>query len=56
MTMKPSPDMSISFRTIPEIGQLLQIGDSEIEIIQANHQKIPTHENSPSGESTKIGL
>ena len=28
--------------TIPEIGQHLQIGQSEIEILQANHQKIQT--------------
>ena len=44
------------FGTIPEIGQLLQIGDSEIEIIQANHQKIQLMKIRHSGESTEIGL
>ena len=42
--------------TIPEPGQHLQIGDSDFEILQANHQKIQLMRIRHSIESTEIGL
>jgi len=42
--------------TIPEPGQHLQIGDSDFEIVQANHQKIQLMRIRHSIESTEIGL
>ena len=40
--------------TIPQSGQRLQIGESEFEILQANHQKIQSMKIRQSNDQTEI--
>ena len=42
--------------TIPENGQLLKIGDSEVEILQANHQKIQSLRIRHTTDPSEIGI